>query len=66
MFCEEQIRLVANYSAAAAVYYASVAHLEQTMIGESREIYAERRRVSEEARIMCEMAPSHASWSGAE
>jgi hypothetical protein len=56
MLCEQQIELLANYSAAATAYCASVARLEQALIGRSAEIYAERRRASEEARIACDAA----------
>ena len=54
VFCEEKMLLMANYGAAAAEYYASVAKLEQGMIRGSRKTYAELRRSVEMARIICE------------
>ena len=56
MICEDQIFLVANYGAAVAAYYASVVQLEQGVISGSVKIYAERRRATEDARLICEAA----------
>jgi hypothetical protein len=56
MICEDQIFLVANYGGAIAAYYAAVVKLEQGVISGSREIYAERRLATEEARLLCETA----------
>jgi hypothetical protein len=56
VFCEEKILLVANYGAAVTDYCATVAELEKAMIRDSREVYAERRRRVEVARIICEAA----------
>jgi len=56
VFCEEKILLAANYGAAAAAYGAAIAELEQTMIRDSREVYAQRRQTVEVTRIMCEAA----------
>lgn len=55
MFCEDQILLMANYSAAVAAYYSTVVQLEQQIRG-SGEIYQQQRRLSEKARMMCEAA----------
>ena len=56
VFCEEKILLVANYGAAVTGYCAAVAELEKGMIRDSREVYAERRRSVEVARLICEAA----------
>jgi hypothetical protein len=56
MYCEDQLRLVADYSAAVAAYYASVSRLEQGMISGSKDIYTRLRRATEEARLVCEAA----------
>jgi hypothetical protein len=56
VFCEEKIFLMANYGAAATKYCAAVAELEQTMIRDSKEVYAQRRRTVEVARIISEAA----------
>lgn len=54
--CEEQLRLVTDYGAAVAAYYAAITRLEQGMISGSREIYAQLRWATEEARMQCETA----------
>jgi translation elongation factor EF-Ts len=54
--CEDKIRFVATYSAAVEAYYFSVADLELQMICNSKEIYDEKRRATEKARMMCEIA----------
>lgn len=56
VFCEEKILLVANYGAAVTDYYEAVAELEKGMIRDSKEVFAERRRKVEVARIICEAA----------
>jgi hypothetical protein len=56
VFCEEKIVLVANYAAAMTAYVAAVTQLEKGMIRASREVYAERRRLVEVARIVCDAA----------
>ena len=56
VFCEEKIVLVANYAAAMTAYLAAVTQLEKRMIRDSKEVYAERRRLVEVARIVCEAA----------
>jgi hypothetical protein len=56
VFCEEKIFLMASYGAAAKEYCAAVAELEETMIRDSREVYAQRRKNVEVARIVCETA----------
>jgi hypothetical protein len=54
--CSEKIRLVADYGAAVAAHYAAVGKLEQGMITGSAEIYQERRRASEDVRVICDAA----------
>jgi hypothetical protein len=56
VFCEQKICLMANYGSAAAEYCATVVELERTMIRDSKEVYAQRRRTTEVARIFCEAA----------
>ena len=56
VFCEERIFLMVNYGAAGAAYGAAIAELEQTMIRDSKEVYAQRRQKVEVARIICEAA----------
>jgi len=56
VFCEKKILLTANYGAAAAAYYAAVTELEKGMIRDSKEVFAERRRAVELARILSEAA----------
>ena len=56
LFCEEKVVLVANYSSAVIAYGDAVAQLENGMIRESKETYAERRRLVEAARSICEAA----------
>ena len=55
-FCEEKIVLVANYAAAMTAYLDAVTQLEKSLIRDSKEVYAERRRLVEVARIVCEVA----------
>jgi len=55
-FCEEKIRLVADYCAAVSAYSLSIAELEQGLITRSRETYAERYKRSETARHLAETA----------
>ena len=56
VFCEEKILLVANYGAALDEYHRAAAEFEAGMIRDSKEVYAERRRQLEVARIICEAA----------
>ena len=56
VFCEQKIFLMANYGSAAAEYCAAVSEFEQTMIRDSKEMYAQRRRKLEVARVICETA----------
>jgi hypothetical protein len=53
---KRRILLTANYGSAGAGYGAAIAELEQTMIRDSKEVYAQRRQRVEVARIMCEAA----------
>ena len=54
--CDKKIQLVIEYAAAMARYYQAVAELERGMVSGSKELYTERHRLAEEARIMCEAA----------
>jgi hypothetical protein len=56
VFCERKIFLMANYGSAAANYCAAVSEFEQTMIRDTKEMYARRRRTVEVARVICESA----------
>jgi hypothetical protein len=56
VFCEQKIVLMANYGSVTAKYWAAVSEFEQTMIRESEEVYAQRRRTVEVARVICEAA----------
>jgi hypothetical protein len=56
VFCERKIFLMANYGSAAAKYCAAVSEFEQTMIRDTKEVYAQRRRTVEVARVICETA----------
>ena len=53
---KRKIGLVANYCAAVSAYHSAIRELEQGMITGSSEIYIERRKVTEEARVLCEKA----------
>jgi len=52
--CEKKIQLMIEYSAAMTTYYHAVIEMEQGMISGSKELFTERRRSAEKARLECE------------
>jgi hypothetical protein len=54
--CDKKIQLVIEYAATMARYYHAVAELERGMVSGSKELFIERHRLAEQARIMCEDA----------
>ena len=50
----EKTRLVADYGAAVAAYYAAVGEFEQGLIIGSHQVYENQYRATEAARLECE------------
>lgn len=54
--CAKKVRLVAEYGAAVAAYYAAAGELESAMIIGSTKAFHDRYQATEEARAACDAA----------
>jgi hypothetical protein len=55
-FCEEKVRLVAEYAAAVTALLTAVSELERSMIAKSAKVYQDRYDETESARHLVETA----------